>query len=425
MEIKDNLARVQVIQEQRRGMVFGELENDNEDINNAIKDIHSQLRQSFSKMDSITGQVQDTSSAINRIGDALLAQQDQLTDLRNSLQNGLRAPAPVIIHAPTPAPAPAPAPAPVVAPSAAPAPKPVPQHVSLPKESVSLSSSSWNHILLNSTKPAAASAALEANPAPVASTIQVMEFSPPVKERPAPAQPPAEVKPAPVPKPEPVVEPKPAVVEAKPAPPKEVAVTFSMEQNADLRAMNVVKVVVTLDTSLPADELIFTIRKTAANKVALAFSSVSLLLENRVIKLGVDVPKSVPFTALDIQRYAASGRLQLKLQRPKMVSDAQIDSLLLPAWESESTTKRVPSAAKTGRGAAALDATADSKGMDEVEPGSATVKKALDGFNTLRMSLDGMLRELNERGGLTDDEMAAKKAEIESYSSQSETEDFR
>jgi hypothetical protein len=58
-EIKDNLNKVQqvqVIQDQRK-LIFGELENDADDLTGAIKDLNSQIRQSFSKMDLMNGQV--------------------------------------------------------------------------------------------------------------------------------------------------------------------------------------------------------------------------------------------------------------------------------------------------------------------------------------------------------------------------------
>eukprot|EP00981_Chlorochromonas_danica_P007850 scaffold1884_cov343-Ochromonas_danica.AAC.67 len=432
MEIKDNLAKIQILEEQRRGLVFGELENDTEDLTGAIKEINQQLRQSSSKMDSITGEVKDTSSAIGRVSETLKTQQEQLNELRMSLQKIPTTSTPVVITAP-----------PLAAPVAA-APPPQPVVVTIPKDNVSLKSNKWNTLIASQpevlpVKPISQPmAAAEAEVPQVIDTVHSIEFTPTVqkKEPEVVIRPEPKAEPKPEPKAVPKAEPKPTMpppkpevkpviqkTESKVSTPTPVSVVFDMEQNADLQSVNVVKVVVPLERELPPDEIIFTIRKTTASKVALPFSAISLLWDKKVIKLGLDVPKSVPFSAVDVQKYATSGRLTLRLQKPKTLSDAQIDSLLVPAWQNSHVKAKTTS--KVGKFQDNLleeKDDADDKAWEEMEPDRVSVKETLDSYESLRLSLDGMLRELNDKGGLTDEEMTKKRADLEAYSSASPSE---
>lgn len=136
---------------------------------------------------------------------------------------------------------------------------------------------------------------------------------------------------------------------------------------------------------------------------------VALVLDLQLIKLGLDVPKSIPFSAVDVQKYATSGRLTLRLQKPKTLSDAQIDSLLVPAWQNSHV--KATTTSKVGKFQDNLleeKDDADDKTWEEMEPDRASVKETLDSYESLRLSLDGMLRELNDKGGLTDEEITKK-----------------
>ena len=118
--------------------------------------------------------------------------------------------------------------------------------------------------------------------------------------------------------------------------------------------------------------------------------------------------KSLPFSVQDVQTYVESGRLALRLQKPKTVSDAQIDALLVPMWQNDYKQNK-----------------ASVESLKEMAPEDENVKKAIEGYDTVRLSLDGMLRELNEKAGLTDDELVKKKADLEAYSSASDGEQLK
>ncbi len=182
--------------------------------------------------------MQDTSSAIVRIGDALKAQQEQLNELRLSLQNVRFSPNKPVVHVP------------------------------MQKEAgTAINTNKWNNLVVdqpqvvaNTIEPAAASE----NPTPKTENIvQVLEFMPMKKLEPKP-EPKVEEKP--VFKPPPPLAPQSKSVESLPV---LIPITFSMEQSPDLRAMNVVKVVASIDSNLPADEIIFALRKATASKVNL------------------------------------------------------------------------------------------------------------------------------------------------------------
>ncbi len=118
--------------------------------------------------------------------------------------------------------------------------------------------------------------------------------------------------------------------------------------------------------------------------------------------------KSIPFTAVDVQRYAESGRLVLRLQKPKALSDAQIDALLVPVWQNDYSNRKVPSNLMNRLDDNDVGRDADRKALEDLEPNSASVKETLDSYDNVRLSLDEMLRELNEKSGLTDDELRKK-----------------
>jgi hypothetical protein len=120
------------------------------------------------------------------------------------------------------------------------------------------------------------------------------------------------------------------------------------------------------------------------------------------------VLKSIPFTAVDVQRYAESGRLVLRLQKPKALSDAQIDALLVPVWQNDYSNRKVPSNLMNRLDDNDVGRDADRKALEDLEPNSASVKETLDSYDNVRLSLDEMLRELNEKSGLTDDELRKK-----------------
>lgn len=172
----------------------------------------------------------------------------------------------------------------------------------------------------------------------------------------------------------------------------------------------------------------------------LPFKSTCLSMDQRAVKLGVDIDDSLlPFGPLDAQRYAASGRLTIKFERVQLLTNDKIDRIT-PAWELSSASSKALSASSSAtvtnasgtadqksavhpRASSAKDAKGQSSGRvrrsyeDEESFGEDEKKRGFKApYASVRQSFDSMLRDLSTRKSLTDEELTARRKELEATS---------
>lgn len=229
-----------------------------------------------------------------------------------------------------------------------------------------------------------------------------------------------------------------------------ITIDFRTITNKSLASyINSDKLSVVVDREIPLDDLIFEIRRAVADEADIPLARVVLSLRGQSIALGIDVPRGVDLNAETASTMATRGELQVTVLSENPITDSQIDQLVTQYEDyglSPSAQSVVPKKAnekvlqrsleiykQTLRNSKRRDYddyedddgymvvaeeerwwSAGSTGQDA--PGSSMSRKSLangdltrslgdEDIAKTRSSLDDLMRNLNDREGLTDEEL--------------------
>jgi hypothetical protein len=281
-------------------------------------------------------------------------------------------------------------------------------------------------------------------PMPQESQTPARVMASPVRENPQPEKP----------APEPVPETKTQQTAYKPPKPTEkpkeskIKIDFRAITNKSLSSyIHSDKLSVVVDRDISLDDLIFEIRRAVADEADIPLARVILALRGQAIALGIDVPRGIELNAETAATMASRGELQVNVLSENPITDSQIDHLVAHYEDfGLSPTAKYAASRKTNdkvvqrsleiykqslRSSKRRDYDDYERGDDAVaeeerwwsagsngtdNPSMSMTRKAItngdltrslgdEGIAKARSSLDDMLRSLNNREGLTDEEL--------------------
>jgi hypothetical protein len=126
------------------------------------------------------------------------------------------------------------------------------------------------------------------------------------------------------------------------------------------------------------------------------------MMEDKVIKMGLDLSDEIPFSPQEIQQYTITGKLVIGFTGIRTISNAQID-LLFPAFQRTSidnTTSAKAVSAKHGKNKRDYKADFGDDEMQQIPEVKAIAQ--------IRGSLNNLLLELDKVDHLSDRELVDK-----------------
>lgn len=360
------------------------------------------ISRSVTKIDSLDSQFGNTSMSIAELKALIADQQEQVRELRRLLlERSQQGPAPSIIVNQT-------------------IPKQKPATiVKMEKSEVNVKSNKWNDY--SYTLPSAQ------EQAPIVAKQQetvVIEqvYSPPPKPKVVPKEivpTPAAVVSAPAQKPQAAAEtpvarppsPKEMKLDTPPTPleapepkdPNRLYIDFSAKFNKDLRILSLEKFTVGLELDWNADDTVLEIRKELSRQAKVPYSCAALTMDGQLVKLAMDLDPQLPFSPEDVKEYAELGRLGVKVNRMNVVSNPQID-LFVPAWERSAG---VANSSELGKFAKTRRSYPEEELFEsDSKDNRKKAKPAM--YSTVRTSLDKLMVSVQDKAGLTDDELERK-----------------
>jgi hypothetical protein len=178
-----------------------------------------------------------------------------------------------------------------------------------------------------------------------------------------------------------------------------IPVEFTAALSPDLQELNADTIIVTLPSDVGLTDLIYELRREAADCLSVRLERIALEFEDRVVTLGIDLSDREDFTAAFAQSAAARGQLRLIYRQGDLLTDQQLDELV-GQWERtyEETEKSFQ------------------KELDRLSP-NTTVNSMMfeelgEGFGELRVSLDNILDGLDGRTRLSSDELHDRQQQL-------------
>jgi hypothetical protein len=207
------------------------------------------------------------------------------------------------------------------------------------------------------------------------------------------------------------------------------------------------KLTVVVDRDISLDDLIFEIRRAVADEADIPLARIILSLRGQAIALGIDVPRGIELNAETAATMASRGELQVTVLSENPITDSQIDNLVshyedfglsssaksvatrkanekvlqrsLEIYKQslKSSKRRDYDDYEDGDDAIAEEERWWSAGSDGTDPVSTSMTRMAitngdltrslgdEGIAKARSSLDEMMRSLNDREGLTDEEL--------------------